>query len=63
MYKVLTETPINQYVQPITLETLPPSNPLKMVASETENALKKHTKHGRKSDMRDQVRISVTFVF
>ncbi|KAL8251700.1 hypothetical protein R6Q59_035393 [Mikania micrantha] len=32
MYKVLKETPINQYVQPINLESLPPSNPLKMIS-------------------------------
>ncbi|KAL8247973.1 hypothetical protein R6Q59_009189 [Mikania micrantha] len=59
MYKVLKETPINQYVQPINLESLPPSNPLKMVATETENTFKKH-KH--KSDVKNQ-ECAAAFVF
>ncbi|KAJ0909633.1 putative calcium-dependent channel, 7TM region phosphate [Helianthus annuus] len=62
IYNVLKEsTPINQYVQPITLEALPPTNPLKIVAAETETAFKKH-KHKHKSDMKGQ-ECAAAFVF
>ncbi|XP_076883365.1 hyperosmolality-gated Ca2+ permeable channel 2.1-like [Bidens hawaiensis] len=61
MYKVLAETTITQYVQPITVEALPSSNPLKIVASETESTFRKH-KHNNKKDMRD-LECAAAFVF
>lgn len=43
MYKVLTETSINQYVQPITQPiTLSGANPFKMVTCEPESSFKKN---------------------
>lgn len=53
MYKVLTETPINQYVQPISQPiTLGGANPFKMVTCESESSFKKDDD---KSDKTDQV--------
>lgn len=56
MYKVITETPINQYVQPITVgcgHIGGYSIPFAKVTCESESSVKKHKD---KSDMKDQVR-------
>ena len=54
MYKVLTETTINQYVQPIAVGIGVPTNPFKMGTSESESASKKD-KHEAKSHKKEQV--------
>nr|GEU87190.1 CSC1-like protein RXW8 [Tanacetum cinerariifolium] len=62
MYKVLTETSINQYVQPITVGIGVPTNPFKMGTSESESASKKD-KHEAKSHKKEQEECPAAFVF
>lgn len=62
MYKVITETPINQYVQPITVgcgHIGGYSIPFTKVTGESESSVKKHKD---KSDMKDQ-ECAAAFVF